>query len=362
MTLILTCLAHQHIVQVADRRLTWPNGALYDDDTNKAVFYCGRVAVGYTGLALIEGRDTAEWIGSCMKDAGDTEAAMNLVAERAESHLRHNSGFDKRLAVVATGWGTLQGAPTLRPFICVASNFMTDAWEWKSSAYEPMVVRTIFLDQKSTHLIFPAGQNLTRKEIAVLSRLLRKAIERGATARALVRHLGNMVQTVARGGDARAGRVGRGMIIHLLSRKALVEGRSMILTPLTTDAHSFLYVSSEGRTDPFQGAVIACNGAVLTGVGGGTISPGGKGVIRTAVEASARQQPIVVPSNQIQYASPCPFCSAEAQKRGAPNPPNIVGELPLTDMEAWIYCRGTTGHLLLIQREDKGCETGIETA
>lgn len=362
MTLILTCLAHEHIVQVADRRLTMPNGALYDDDTNKAVFYCGRVAGGYTGLAQMEGKPTAEWIGACMKDAGDIETAMNLVANCAENHFLRNVRLDKRFAVVATGWATLRGTPPLRPFICVASNFMTDRWEWKSTAYEPMVVRTIFLDQKSSHLIFPAGQNLTRKEMVDLSRLVRRAIERGATARALVRLLGNMVQSVAQGGDARAGRVGRGMIIHLLSRKALVEGRSMILTPLTLNSHSFIYVSPAGRTDPFQGAVIACNGALLTNVGGGTIPPGGKGVIRTAMEASARQQPIRVQSNQVRYSSPCPFCAEEARKRGFPSPPHIVGELSLTDMETWVYCRGTKGHLLLIQREGKGCKTEAETA
>lgn len=277
---------------------------------------------------------------------------MNLVAERAERYFRHCGGFDKRLAVVATGWATLRGSSPTRPFICVASNFMTDSWEWNSSAYEPMVVRTIFLDEKSSHLIFPAGQNLTHKEMVALSRLVQRAVEHGATARALVRLLGDMVQSVARGGDARAGRVGRGMIIHLLSRKALGEGRSMILTPLTPDAHSFIYVSPEGRTDPFQGAVIACNGTLLTGFKGGTITPGEKGVIRTAMEASARQQPIRVPSNEIQYSSLCPFCTADARKGSSSSPAHVVeGTLPLTEVEAWVYCQGTRGHLLLIQRE-----------
>jgi hypothetical protein len=41
MTIILTGLVGDHIVQVSDRRLTWPEGKLYDDDTNKAVFFCG---------------------------------------------------------------------------------------------------------------------------------------------------------------------------------------------------------------------------------------------------------------------------------------------------------------------------------
>ncbi len=277
---------------------------------------------------------------------------MNRVAERAERHFRQTNERDKRLAVVAAGWATFRRVHPLRPFICVASNFMTDSWEWRPSAYKRMVVRTIFLDENSSHLIFAAGQNLTRGEVVHLNRLVRRAVEHGATARALASLLGNMVQSVARGRDDRARRVGRGMIIHLLSRKALVEGRSQIVTPLTPDAHSFIYVSPSGRTDRFQGAVIACNGALLTGFGGGTIPPGGKGVIRTEMEESARQQPIRVSSDETRYSSPCPFCATEARKRGSPNPPHIVeGELPLTDMEAWIYCHGATGHLLLIQRE-----------
>jgi hypothetical protein len=352
MTLILTCLAHEHIVQVADRRLTMPDGKLYDDDTNKAVFYCGRVAVAYTGLALMEGKPTAEWIGSCMKDATGTETAMNQVAERAERYFRRINLPDKRFAVVATGWATLRGGQLLRPFICVASNFMTESWEWKPSVSKRMTVQTIFLDESSSHLVFAAGQNLTREEVVHLNRLVRRAVEHGATARAIVRLLGTMVQSIANGRDRRAKRVGRGMIIHLLSLKALVENRSMIVTPITPDAHSFIYVSTEGRTDPFQGAVIACNGSLLTGFGGGTIPPGGKGVIRTQMEESARQQPIRVSFNETRYSSPCPFCAADARNRGSPDPLHIVeGELPLTDTEAWIYCRGTTGHLLLIQRE-----------
>lgn len=352
MTLILTCLAHEHIVQVADRRLTMPDGRLYDDDTNKAIFYCGRVAVAYTGLALMEEKPTAEWIGSCMKDALETETAMNHVAERAERYFGRIDLPDKRLAVVATGWATLRGEQPLRPFICVASNFMTDSWECMPSAEKQMIVRTNFLDKSSSYLIFACGQSLTRGEVTHLNHLVRRAVEHGATARALARLLGNVVQSVANGRDRRAERVGRGMIIHLLSRKALVENRPMIVTPLTPNAHSFIYVSPEGRTDRFQGAVIACNGVLLTDVGGGTIPLNGKGAIRTEMEDAARQQPIRVSFNETRYSSPCPFCAADARNRGSPDPPHIVeGEFPLTDTEAWIYCHGTTGHLLFIQRE-----------
>jgi hypothetical protein len=300
----------------------------------------------------MEGQPTAEWIGRCMKDASGTEAAMTQVADRAERHLRQLSAPDKRLAIVSTGWATLRGERPPRPFICAASNFLTPEWNWEQFAHEKMVVRTIFLNDDSSHLLFPAGQNLSREEIVSLSRSVRRAVEHGATASALVRLLGETIQSIARGGDARAKRVGKGMIIQLLSRKAVETGRSEILTPVTPDAHSFVYVSPTGGTDPFQGAVIACNGSLLTGFGGGTIPPGGKGRIRTEMKESARRSPIRVPPGATRYSAPCPLCAAESRHRGlSDSPPIVEGELPMTDEEAWIYCRGQSGHLLLVQRQ-----------
>jgi hypothetical protein len=353
MTLIVTCLTDEHIAQAADRRLTLPDGSLYDDDTNKAVFFCGRVAVGFTGLAHMEGRPTAEWIALCMKDASQTEAAMNQVAERGEQHLGKIATPDKRLTVVATGWATNRGMLPLRPFLCVASNCMTDSWGWELSAHDRMAVRYRFLEESSSHLVFVAGQNLTREEEVHLNRSVRRAVEHGATGIPLARLAGETIQAVARGGDERAKRVGRAMIVHLLSRKALSAGSSMVVAPLTPDLHSFIYYfSREGRTDRFQGAVVACNGAVLTNFGGGTIPPGGKGKIRTEMEESARRSPIRVPPGATRYSAPCPFCAAESRHRGLSDSPRIVdGELPMADEEAWIYCRGQSGHLLLVHRQ-----------
>lgn len=288
MTLVLTSLSHEHILQVADRRLTLPDGSLYDDDTNKAVFYCGRVAVAYTGLAIMEGKPTAEWIASCMKDAANTESAMREIAKRAEQHLKKIDVGDQRLAVVATGWGTYKGAQPPLPFICVASNFMNDQWNWEPSATRPVEVRYKFLPEKETHELFVAGQNLTKAETKDLDRKLRRAVAHKITGKPLARLLGTALQYVASGHDARAKRVGKGMIIHLLTKESIVSSKeNSIVTPLTDHLPSFLYVSKDGRTDPFQGPVVVCNGIVLGGFGGGSIPPGGKSFFRSEMEKSA---------------------------------------------------------------------------
>jgi hypothetical protein len=259
MTLILTCLTHKHIVQVSDRRLTRLNGELYDDDTNKTVFFNGQIAVAYTGLAFMEGKATAEWIGMCMKDSLDIEPAIHKIAKRADWFFRRLKSPDKRLAVIATGWGLLHGEQPPRPFISVASNFLSDSFQWMASASNRMVVQTICWDERSSHIIVSAGQNLMPEELVYLNRLVRRAVKHGATAKAPARLLANLVQSVANGTDHRAERVGNGMMIQLLSRKALKNPMSPFLTGLTPENHSFQYFSAEGRTTPWQSPVIVWN-------------------------------------------------------------------------------------------------------
>ncbi len=54
MTLILSAVVGNYAFQVSDRRLTYPDGSLHDDDTNKAVFFHTSFAFSFTGLAYIE--------------------------------------------------------------------------------------------------------------------------------------------------------------------------------------------------------------------------------------------------------------------------------------------------------------------
>lgn len=58
MTLIITAVDKGKIVQVSDRRLTWPDGRVYDHGSNKAVCIgMGYIhfATSYTGLAYVGG-------------------------------------------------------------------------------------------------------------------------------------------------------------------------------------------------------------------------------------------------------------------------------------------------------------------
>ena len=65
MTLIVTVATANKAVQASDRRLTGPDGSIFDDEANKAVCVGCRDAhfcIGYTGLAFVDGKRTDEWL------------------------------------------------------------------------------------------------------------------------------------------------------------------------------------------------------------------------------------------------------------------------------------------------------------
>jgi hypothetical protein len=274
-TLILACLSHQRIVVAADRRLTLPDGSLYDDDANKAIFYEGRIALAYTGLARLDGADTADWLAARLAQHDTIEAAMESVASEASQALTQATASDKRVAFLAFGWATLQAQPPPRPFACVATNFMSTQGTWLNHAQPTVTVRTWFLDQTASHYLVVAGQHLYKQEYVVLSRFLRKCVEHRASPGPFARLLGTQIQLIAGGSDARASSVGRGLIIQSLTKDAVLIGEAMIVTPLAPTGHSFVYVRHDGSLTPFESPILVGGGGVLKG-GGQALGPGVK--------------------------------------------------------------------------------------
>jgi hypothetical protein len=78
MTLILSAVAGEYAIQVSDRRLTDFNGRLYDDEANKAVLFCGRMAFSYTGLGFMGRKRMDDWLTQALVNAR-TESLSDAV-------------------------------------------------------------------------------------------------------------------------------------------------------------------------------------------------------------------------------------------------------------------------------------------
>jgi hypothetical protein len=126
MTLILSMLRPSYVVQVADRRLTYADGRVADDNSIKSVFFSNQLVFSFTGLAALNGIKTDIWLVNELSSlpTSSIEAAAEHIAIRATElflKLRIPRSL-KRLAFVATGFSDFPGAPPFPVFIQI-SNF-----------------------------------------------------------------------------------------------------------------------------------------------------------------------------------------------------------------------------------------------
>ena len=66
MACILSLSTPHVLIQVTDRRLTWPDGQVFNDYTNKVTIFNGRMAVSYAGLSKVLGQKTDEWLAQTL--------------------------------------------------------------------------------------------------------------------------------------------------------------------------------------------------------------------------------------------------------------------------------------------------------
>src|SRR4051812_35099238 len=85
MTLVLTALTHNEVLQVSDRRYTHIRGGTVvkrDDENNKAVLFCGRLMFSFTRIGdLGIERQTDLWLAGRICDAL-TEAGQHATSSR----------------------------------------------------------------------------------------------------------------------------------------------------------------------------------------------------------------------------------------------------------------------------------------
>jgi hypothetical protein len=111
MTLIQTVITDDLIIQVADRRLSRPDGSLFDDDYTKLVCWNNSVTVGFTGLARIDRaqkKSTSEWIAETLCDYASFENGISALGYWASGRITQlptgKNWEDKRLGIIIAGF------------------------------------------------------------------------------------------------------------------------------------------------------------------------------------------------------------------------------------------------------------------
>jgi hypothetical protein len=203
MTLILTALTPNHIVQVSDRRVVqlWPSGRIEKFEGRIKAVITPVFSCSYTGSAELGGTDTAEWIALTLSDhVRDEDGGLEAVRVAAPEELRRIGRSTERLAIAFVGW-TPAAVNTAEPLLIVLANF--DIRDYSALPSSPAFTRfDLRRRQGRRTMVFPLGQPLTPTELVAASRAVRRLVEsERATPRSIAQVLRETIQLVARSRD-----------------------------------------------------------------------------------------------------------------------------------------------------------------
>lgn len=267
MTLVLSCITPEFVVQVSDRRLTRLDGTLYDDETNKAVLLYQNALFAYTGLGHIGSKPTNIWIAdtlhrfvSVRQNPNDlSDAPLFLGREATKVFQRIPGGLQlKRHDFVSVGWAAWHADPDkLQPFYMTISNALDSTGKWLSLAKREFEMRFHLLASDEPFYFAANGQSLSTAEDASIRRNLRRALARGRGQSSVSRLLATLIDVVA----SRNKLVGRGLLISVLpvgavrqeqlSFQVLLASRSAFYLVPSTTQPTFIQVPAD-RSSPFR--------------------------------------------------------------------------------------------------------------
>ena len=191
MTLILTCLTKDFIVQASDRRLTYRRGRKIihkEDDRNKALIYENHTVFAYTGLATLSNQMFAiDWAAQLLAQPADFRDAIGYLCECATRLMETQpfSGYpddQRRLGFVGAGFiNWVEATETVRrPAYFILSNFMNYEGELQPPPYNKFraYVNWPLPYGEPTFKLFRAGQPLEEDGEKKLNRTIKRCFQK----------------------------------------------------------------------------------------------------------------------------------------------------------------------------------------
>jgi hypothetical protein len=217
-TQVLGFLCNRFIIQVSDRRLTRPDGGLYDDHTNKCVFFDARASFSYTGLAEIEGEPTYVWLAKVLSEqrASDLKTTGEHLAARATTAFRRMRIPRKwrQTTFAAVAWAFPRDRPEPTPVDVRVSNVANGILR----EYFQLDIRAIG-PKGPARILSVAGVPLSLAARDRLDAVLRHHMRHKADVQIVVESL---VRAVRQAADADTrGRIGRRLLSAVIPREAV---------------------------------------------------------------------------------------------------------------------------------------------
>jgi len=295
-TLILTVLTHSYVAQVSDRRLMTTGGGQIeenDDEQNKAVLWCGRLAFAYSGFADLgpEGR-TDLWLARTLSDIATSDQppeapppeqrnqnfmlaqlALRATDEFLTPRIQNLAEAVRRQTFVAVGWARFGDEPDFSPYLGLVSNMHAPDGQPLETPDPQFAFLYRRLEPSEAGHFASFGQTFDSAEEAAMIQQLGALDSAFPGPDAIIQALVDKMREKA----AENSLVGPGMLINVLPRAAIRPGQeehTALLGPPTPDQQTFLYVPSDPDA-PWvaYGPVVTCGGMIMSGFTVSPISP-----------------------------------------------------------------------------------------
>lgn len=284
MTLILNLITEAWAIQVSDRRLVWLGAedkiVRKDDERNKAVVWCNRLAFAYTGLAELgpKRESTDEWLARELAgwwvDEGGSEqgqdAVVGAIATRATAAMKRPRiargvpAHLRRHAFVGTGWARFDGKGGMVPYIVQIHNF-PDSTEPEAPAQDEFGISILHLPEGERQIFVNwMGQELAEQEMALLEDLKRG----DPRTREYGPHAAQVMVDVVRSVADRNQLVGHGLLINSLPKWAIHPGSTetvLIASGLMAEELTFFHLSPDQSDPVLRGPLYVCKGRQMGG-------------------------------------------------------------------------------------------------
>lgn len=180
MTLITTILTDEYVILASDRRVTWRRGSMsdrYEDVAMKSFILGGHLIMGFTGVAVIEGKPMERWLGEILSGVHTHDMIATIQSRIQEVFDRNPSLSGVPHTFVAAGFMKRRSDGRMIPVEILLSNCMN-----RRGVPDPRRVNGRFLGRKielgnQRHNVITIGWDVRAEDLQELDRLVRVSLK-----------------------------------------------------------------------------------------------------------------------------------------------------------------------------------------
>ncbi len=236
MTMILTCLTRNYVVQASDRRLSIVSKEKVQavtDDHNKAIIYGTYFVFAYTGTSKFGTDYTPDWAAQTLSKSKNLEEAVFRLKDQANevmnyfySGLGDNRASEKLIGFVGAGFlETVENGKRLRkPIRIMVSNFIEENGRWVPR--KKFAVEAEGLQVGKRHKLFVSGRPLSQGSRASLNLNIERCLrnKRAQGPDTIARFLARAILRAAEEDEA----IGKNIMCTFVPRKFINDNNMWI--------------------------------------------------------------------------------------------------------------------------------------